>query len=81
MRGTRGFTTHERRLDEGHPRPARSRLPRAWWAYLALGTAVILGYFLLPSAARDYLYDLVALSAVVAIVFGIRMHRPERPLP
>jgi|SRR5215217_1676138 len=61
--------------------------PRAWWAYLAGGAVVALCYYLVPAtglvphwAAKIGLYNGLGLSAVVAIVVGIRWHRPERPL-
>jgi signal transduction histidine kinase len=61
--------------------------PRAWWAYLTGGAVVALCYYLVPAtglvphwAAKIGLYNGLGLSAVVAIVVGIRWHRPERPL-
>ena len=58
---------------------SRERLP---WAYLAAGCVATAVYFLLPSvASQDVWYDGVGLSAVVAILVGVRVHRPQRPLP
>ncbi|HYY80378.1 MAG TPA: sensor histidine kinase [Actinomycetes bacterium] len=61
---------------------------RAWLAYLAAGAAVALAYYLVPAlglvprwAAKIGLYNVFGLSAVVAIVAGVRRYRPERPLP
>jgi len=43
---------------------------------------VVVGHALLPvSLGRDLLYVAVALSAVAAIVVGVRTHRPPRRLP
>jgi signal transduction histidine kinase len=60
---------------------------RAWWAYLACGAVVAAAYYLVPAtglvprwAAKIGLYNGLGLSAVVAIVVGVRRHRPERPL-
>ena len=60
---------------------------RAWWAYLAGGAVVALAYYLVPApglvprwAAKIGLYNGLGLSAVVAILVGVRRHRPERPL-
>jgi signal transduction histidine kinase len=77
---------HPARDERRHPRArtmTRSRLAaRAWCAYLgvaALGTAC---YFLMPRVSRSGpLFNALGLSAAVAIVVGVRMHRPERRLP
>jgi diguanylate cyclase (GGDEF)-like protein len=55
--------------------------PRAWLLYLLAGILATGGYFLLPSAStQDVFYNLVGLSSVAAIMVGVRMHRPVRPL-
>jgi signal transduction histidine kinase len=66
-------------------RPSAS--PRAWWIYLAVGAVVALAYYLVPAtglvprwAAKIGLYNGLGLSAVAAILVGVRRHRPERPL-
>jgi diguanylate cyclase (GGDEF)-like protein/PAS domain S-box-containing protein len=60
---------------------------RAWLAYLAGGGLLAAGYFFLhaltplPTAAvRVVVYTLVGLSAVAAILVGVRRHRPADPL-
>jgi diguanylate cyclase (GGDEF)-like protein/PAS domain S-box-containing protein len=59
--------------------------PRAWSVYLVLGSLSAFGFFLVSGAEHgvfyDLFYDLVGISAVVAIVAGVRMNRPEYPLP
>jgi len=57
--------------------------PSASWIYLAAGLLTAGVYFLLPSGSleQDLLYDAVGASAVVAILFGVRIRRPERPVP
>src|SRR5436190_632574 len=63
----------------GMPSRARTRLA---WGYLAVGCGLTVGYFALHSvAAQDLWYDGVGLSAVVAILTGVLLHRPRRPLP
>ena len=64
-----------------------SARPRAWLAYLAGGALVALAYYLVPAtglvarwAAKIGLYNGLGLSAVAAILVGVRRHRPERPL-
>src|SRR5215213_5935375 len=62
-----------------------SRIARSWrqaWSvYLLVGILLTGIYFLLPSAAMQNVFsDLVGFSAVVAIVVGVRMHHPTRPL-
>jgi signal transduction histidine kinase len=61
--------------------------PRAWRRYLVAGAVVALAYYLVPAtglvprwAAKIGLYNGLGLSAVVAIVAGVRWHRPPRPL-
>ena len=57
------------------------RGPRPWLLYLLAGIFAVGGYFLLPSVrVQSIFYNLVGLSSVAAIVVGIRMHRPVRPL-
>jgi hypothetical protein len=60
---------------------------RAWLAYLAGGGLLAAGYFLLPAltplpadTAKVVFYSLVGLSAVAAILVGVRRHRPSNPL-
>jgi diguanylate cyclase len=60
---------------------------RAWWAYLAGGALIAAAYYLVPATglvprwvAKIGLYNGLGLSAVVAILVGVRRHRPERPL-
>jgi signal transduction histidine kinase len=64
-----------------------SAAPRAWLAYLAAGAVVALAYYLIPAtglvprwAAKIGLYNGLGLSAVAAILVGVRRYRPERPL-
>ena len=55
---------------------------RAWHAYLLLGVLATGAYFLLPSqAAQHTLHLLLVVSAIAAIVTGVRTHRPIQPLP
>jgi hypothetical protein len=61
--------------------------PRVWWMYLASGAVVALAYYLVPAtglvprwAAKIGLYNGLGVSAVAAIVVGMRWHRPQRPL-
>jgi diguanylate cyclase len=55
---------------------------RAWRIYLVGGMVAVCLYFLLPVEGlwRTVAYDLIGLSSVVAIVVGVRRHRPARPL-
>jgi diguanylate cyclase len=53
-----------------------------WLVYLLVGILATGGYFLLPSASmQNIFYNLIGFSAVAAIVVGVRVHRPVRPLP
>jgi diguanylate cyclase (GGDEF)-like protein len=51
---------------------------RLWLAYLACGLVVTGASLSLPDLANSVVYDLVGLSAVVAILLGVRLHRPAR---
>jgi diguanylate cyclase (GGDEF)-like protein len=65
--------------------PARPRLAfdlrrQLWQVYLVVGMALILGYFLLPSAdVRSWAYDVFGPLAALAIVIAVLVHRPGRP--
>ena len=51
---------------------------RLWLVYLACGLVVAGAGLALPDLAHSVVYDLVGLSAVVAILCGVRLHRPAR---
>jgi diguanylate cyclase len=51
---------------------------RLWLIYLAAGLAAAAGSLLLPDLPQSIVYDLVGFSAVVAILCGVRLHRPAR---
>jgi hypothetical protein len=55
---------------------------KAWRLYLTGGVAAIVLYFLLPPQGlwSSAVYDLIGLSSVVAILIGVRRHRPARPV-
>jgi diguanylate cyclase len=55
---------------------------RGWRLYLAGGVVGVVLYFLLPLEGlwSSLAYDLIGLSSVAAIAFGVRGHRPARPL-
>ena len=65
---------------EGIGRRRYLRLPiRRWWVvYLVAGLALTAAYVLFQ---RNILFNVVGLSSPIAIVIGIRVHRPTRPLP
>ncbi len=53
-----------------------------WWTYLAAGAAAIGCYLLAPAGiVQDSVYELVGLSCVAAIGWGVRLHRPAQRLP
>ena len=51
--------------------------------YLALGAALAAVYFAFPSggSAQSTIYVLLGTGAVVATLWSVRQHRPERRLP
>ncbi len=54
-----------------------------WTLYLVVAGLLAVAYFLLPSTplTKLFLYNGLGLSAVVAVIAGVRRHRPQRPLP
>src|SRR5437588_442604 len=55
---------------------------RAWRLYVALGGLATIVYLLAgASAGKRAYFTLATLSSVVAILTGIRLHRPRRRLP
>src|SRR5438105_13018267 len=59
-------------------RPRFVAREHAWAAYLAVATFVTCLYLFMPGiAGNGPLINLLGLSGVVAIVAGIRMHRPR----
>ena len=55
---------------------------QAWHVFLVAGVLATGAYFLLPSpTVQDTLRPLFTLAALGAVVAGILLHRPRRPLP
>lgn len=48
----------------------------AWPIYLVLASAAAIAYLFLSGAIQDILYVLTGASMLVAILTGIRWHRP-----
>src|SRR4030081_236054 len=79
--GSRG-SNHGPNSNHGQKRePARAR-PHAWQIYLALGAVGAVLYELVPPF-KGYapLLNLMGVSAVVAVVVGVRRNRPRYALP
>ncbi len=58
------------------------RRPPAWLAYLALGALLTVAYVLLPPfRGSGPVMNLLGLSPVLAIVAGVRLHRPRSVAP
>jgi diguanylate cyclase (GGDEF)-like protein len=49
-----------------------------WLIYLAVGLATAAAGLLLPELAYSIVYDLIGLSAAVAILYGVHLHRLHR---
>jgi diguanylate cyclase (GGDEF)-like protein len=58
--------------------PTDSTYRRLWLVYLTCGVLAATGSLPLPDLAHSVVYDLVGLSAVVAILVGMRLHHPAR---
>ncbi len=66
--------------------PSRRLARHAWWLYLLAAAALTCAYLLGHVAGPGWLnsgpvYNLIGGSTVVAIVLGVRMHRPDARLP
>jgi diguanylate cyclase (GGDEF)-like protein/PAS domain S-box-containing protein len=57
------------------------RRPPAWVAYGVLGSVALAGYLFVPNLQIGPLFNAISLSAVVAILVGVRVHRPKQVLP
>ena len=49
--------------------------------YFAVGTVAIGVYFLLPDFVQNLAFILIGVSAEVAILVGIKRHRPDKRCP
>ena len=66
----------------GHAKVRRQRKDVAWIVFLALGAAGTICYFFAPHlAGSGIVFNVLGLSAAVAILVGVRIHRPRRVLP
>jgi diguanylate cyclase (GGDEF)-like protein len=56
-------------------------MDRVWRWWLAGGLVAMVGYFLVPDGtlASTLAYDAIGLVAALAILGGVRLHRPQRP--
>jgi signal transduction histidine kinase len=78
-----------RTLDRRRGLPQHRQQPSALWLrYVAVGIVATVVYLLIPSDAplvvrvsKVLLYGGISASAVVALVVGIRRHRPDNPTP
>jgi two-component system cell cycle response regulator len=80
--------TLRRSIDESVVVGDRRASGRLWWLYIAAGLAVMGAYFAVPSdgslsvrIVKVILYCSVSGSAVAAIGFGLRHHRPAQRWP
>ncbi|CAN5641913.1 hypothetical protein BH20CHL7_BH20CHL7_09660 [soil metagenome] len=55
---------------------------RAWQAYLAIGATLAVAYLLLPAPGiQSAVFAIPGAAGAVAVIVGIRVHRPESPRP
>jgi PAS domain S-box-containing protein len=54
---------------------------RAWALYLSISGAVLIAFVFIHPIRVGWLYNLIGLSAVVAIMIGARMNEPRQRLP
>jgi PAS domain S-box-containing protein len=77
---SRGTSADEKTTIAGGRR-GRDTSPRLWLLYLVAGVIATGAYFLTPEAAQGTIYNLIGVSAVAAILVGVRRHRPEPASP
>ncbi len=71
-------------MTDGHlPQVLRGAIPPSAWAwFLGLGVVGAIFYLLVPSGLpQDVVYQAYGIAAVVAILVGVRGHRPADPRP
>jgi diguanylate cyclase (GGDEF)-like protein len=61
--------------------PTTPPTPAASYRYLAVGLACTLAYFFLDAPFQNLAQDSIGLSAVGAILVGVRLHRPRKTMP
>jgi diguanylate cyclase (GGDEF)-like protein/PAS domain S-box-containing protein len=52
-----------------------------WVAYAILGGAALAGFLTVPALQSGLFFNSISISAVVAIVVGVRLHKPKHALP
>ena len=62
-------------------RVARTLRIPAWLAYAAIGGTALAGYLFVPALQSGPFFNAISISAAVAIVVGVRLHRPKHVLP
>jgi signal transduction histidine kinase len=55
-------------------------IPNPMRVFLAVGALLTLGYFILPSAAKPPCYAALGVAGAIALIAGVRLYRPSRPL-
>jgi two-component system, cell cycle response regulator len=55
-------------------------LPHLWLGYAAFGVIAIVVYYLLPAERQSTLYTVIGVSAALAVIVGVLVHRPAAPL-
>ena len=50
-------------------------------AYAVIGGTALAGYILVPALQEGPVFNAISISAVVAILVGVRLHRPKHVLP
>jgi two-component system cell cycle response regulator len=63
-----------------HMSPRIQRVPHLWLVYSCVGTFALAVYFVLPLDPQALLYTAVGVSAALAVVAGVVIHRPAAPL-
>ena len=60
--------------------PRMQRVPHLWLVYSCAGLFALVVYFLLPPDPKAVLYTAVGVSAALAVIAGVVIHRPAAPL-
>ena len=63
-----------------HASTRAQRMPLLWLLYVSFGVVGIVVYFMLPTRPQSLLYTAIGISAALAVVAGVAIHRPAAPL-
>lgn len=73
-----GSVNHDRVVS--HVSRPVQRVPYLWRVYYGVGVVAMVLYFALSPDQKEWLYTAIGVSAALAVVVGVLVHRPAAPL-